>query len=156
MTADLGNLALYRPIDNVDRGWGVRLLDAGYATVRPHEAYPPQHHPAPYMFTWKKGRCLEDFHILFIVGGGTNKTDLAVLPDSVASVTFDTANEPVEWHRTTGVTPVDPRAACTSSTPTTVQSACAATSSAATTRSTTPSSSNRETRGTHETDDLAT
>lgn len=47
----------------------------------------------------------------FIVGGGTNKTDLAVLPDYVASVTFDTANEPVEWHRTTSVTPVDPRAA---------------------------------------------
>lgn len=69
MTADLGNRALYRPIDNVDRGWGVRLLDAGYATVRPHEAYPPQHHPAPYMFTWEKGRCLEDFHILFIGQG---------------------------------------------------------------------------------------
>lgn len=98
MTADLGNLALYRPIDNVDRGWGVRLLDAGYATVRPHEAYPPQHHPAPYMFTWEKGRCLEDFHILFIgQGRGVLETAHGGTMRVEAGDAFFLF--PGEWHR---------------------------------------------------------
>ena len=46
----------------------------------------------------------------FIVCGGKNKEDLAVLPDYVESVTFDTAGHDVKRHRTTGIRPLDPRA----------------------------------------------
>ena len=46
----------------------------------------------------------------FIVGGGKDKSDLAVLPDYVESVTFDTAGRSVKRHRSNGIKPLDPRA----------------------------------------------
>ena len=46
----------------------------------------------------------------FIVCGGKDKEDLAVLPDYVESVTFDTAGHGVGRHRTNGIKPLDPRA----------------------------------------------
>ena len=63
---DSGYLALYRPIDNFDLGWGLKVTDAGYTNIRPGDDYPARHHPTPYMFTWETGRRLSNYQIVFI------------------------------------------------------------------------------------------
>ncbi|MBO7683433.1 MAG: AraC family transcriptional regulator [Kiritimatiellae bacterium] len=95
---DSGYLALYRPIDNFDLGWGLKVTDAGYTNIGPGDDYPAQHHPAPYMFTWKTGRKLSNFQIVFIGWGeGVIETEhggTAELKGGDVFVLF-----PGEWHR---------------------------------------------------------
>ena len=95
---DPGYLALYRPIDNFDLGWGLKVTDAGYTNIRPGDDYPAQHHPAPYMFTWKTGRKLSNFQIVFIGRGeGVIETEhggVAEIKGGDVFVLF-----PGEWHR---------------------------------------------------------
>ena len=93
-----GYLALYRPIDNFDLGWGLKVTDAGYTNIRPGDDYPARHHPAPYMFTWDTGRHLSNYQIVFIGRGeGVIETEhggTAELKGGDVFVLF-----PGEWHR---------------------------------------------------------
>ena len=95
---DPGYLALYRPIDNFDLGWGLKVTDAGYTNIRPGDDYPARHHPAPYMFTWKTGRRLSNYQIVFIGRGeGVIETEhggTAEIKGGDVFVLF-----PGEWHR---------------------------------------------------------
>lgn len=69
-------LALYRPIDHFDLGWGVKVSDAGFTNIKPGVPYPPPHHPADFLFTWEKGRRLLNHQIVFIgKGGGVLETE---------------------------------------------------------------------------------
>lgn len=91
-------LALYRPIDNFDLGWGLKVTDAGYTNIRPEDDYPAQHHPRPYMFTWASGRRLSNYQIVFIgQGEGVIETEhggTIELKGGDVFVLF-----PEEWHR---------------------------------------------------------
>lgn len=95
---DAGYLALYRPIDNFDLGWGLKVTDAGYTNIRPGDDYPARHHPAPYMFTWEIGRRLSGYQIVFIGRGeGVIETEhggTAELKGGDVFLLF-----PGEWHR---------------------------------------------------------
>ena len=95
---DSGYLALYRPIDNFDLGWGLKVTDAGYTNIRPGDDYPAKHHPAAYMFTWEQGRRLSNYQIVFIGRGeGVIETEhggSAELKDGDVFILF-----PGEWHR---------------------------------------------------------
>ncbi len=97
-TRDSGYLALYRPIDNFDLRWGLKVMDAGYTNIRPGDDYPARHHPAPYMFTWNTGRRLSNYQIVFIGRGeGVIETEnggTAEIKGGDVFVLF-----PGEWHR---------------------------------------------------------
>ena len=91
-------LALYKPIDNFDLGWGLRVTDVGYTNIRPGEDYPPRHHPDPYMFTWQTGRQLANWQIVFI-GRGEGVIETA----GAGAIELESGDVfvlfPGEWHR---------------------------------------------------------
>lgn len=88
----------YLPQSPAAVAWGLYILDAGYTLIAPNTAYPPGEHPDSNMFTWKKGRTLDSFTLVYITrgsgkleshSGGThtiNAGDLFIL-------------YPGEWHR---------------------------------------------------------
>lgn len=93
-----GYLALYRPIDNFDLGWGLKVTDAGYTNIRPGDDYPPSHHPAEYMFSWEKGRRLSHYQVIFIGrGGGILETEHGGKARITGGDVF--LLYPGEWHR---------------------------------------------------------
>ncbi len=59
----------YLNISEADDNWGIYVLGAGLADVPPHTKYPPTKHPANYMFSWKNGRTLPSFQIIYITKG---------------------------------------------------------------------------------------
>ncbi len=89
----------YRPVDNVDRGWGLQVFDAGFNDVRPGSPYPPYPPPAPYHFSWEEGRRLaEGYHVVLIENGcGVMETEHGgkmKVCDGDVFLLF-----PGEWHR---------------------------------------------------------
>ncbi len=98
MKSDNSYLAVYKPIDSFDLAWGIKVTDAGFTNVRPNEAYPPSHHPRPFMFKWEKGRRLENYQIVFIGHGrGELETEHGGRAEIDAGDVF--ILHPGEWHR---------------------------------------------------------
>ncbi len=59
----------YLNISDSDDSWGLYVVGAGLADVPPNVKYPPTKHPANYMFSWKYGRTLPGFQMLYITKG---------------------------------------------------------------------------------------
>ncbi|MBX2874146.1 MAG: AraC family transcriptional regulator [Saprospiraceae bacterium] len=55
-----------------DKDWGVYLNVAGKATIPPQTIYPSRGHPTGYFYTWKKGRVLDEYQLIYVTeGAGT-------------------------------------------------------------------------------------
>lgn len=52
-----------------DRKWGFYIKDIGANKIEKNSLYPSQGHPGQYMFTWDKGRTLDEFHFVMITKG---------------------------------------------------------------------------------------
>lgn len=52
-----------------DKKWGIYLNVAGKSNVPPSTTYPSREHPNGYYFTWKKGRILEEYQLVYISSG---------------------------------------------------------------------------------------
>ena len=52
-----------------DKNWGLYLNVAGKSTTKPHTVYPSREHPSGYYFTWKKGRILQEYQLVYITEG---------------------------------------------------------------------------------------
>lgn len=52
-----------------DKNWNIYLNVAGKSTIDPDTAYPSREHPTGYHFTWKKGRVLEEYQLVYITEG---------------------------------------------------------------------------------------
>jgi AraC-like DNA-binding protein len=52
-----------------DRRWGLYLTVVGKGTVFPDSVYPKPGHPTGYIFSWEKGRVLNEFQINYITSG---------------------------------------------------------------------------------------
>ena len=52
-----------------DISWGLTVNSVGYQTIGKNEPYPPGNHPTRYLFSTDKGRILEEYQLLYIVGG---------------------------------------------------------------------------------------
>lgn len=94
----IGQITYYFNTTERDRRWGFQVTGAGHATTEPHQSYPPQVHPRGYNFKWERGRRLEEFALLYLVGGrGTFESErqsATSLESGQAVILF-----PGEWHR---------------------------------------------------------
>ena len=52
-----------------DALWGLTVRSVGYQKIGPHEAYPPGGHHQEYLFQPEKGRILQEYQLLYIIGG---------------------------------------------------------------------------------------
>lgn len=79
--------------------WGVRVLDAGFEAFPPGKPYPAkEHHPAPYLYDWEKGRVFSEYQLLAITrGGGILET--ATCPHLAVTAGDLFILSPGEWHR---------------------------------------------------------
>ena len=52
-----------------DISWGLTVNSVGYQSIGKNDPYPPDNHPTRYLFSTDKGRILEEYQLLYIVGG---------------------------------------------------------------------------------------
>lgn len=80
-----------------DREWGLYLNVAGKATIGPGVIYPSRDHPTGYFYTWKKGRVLDEFQLIYIVqGSGILENELGQFELAAGSMVLIRPNE---YHR---------------------------------------------------------
>lgn len=49
--------------------WGVHVIAAGASKIPPGSSYPLKEHPDAYLFSWKKGRILNEYQLIYISSG---------------------------------------------------------------------------------------
>ena len=49
--------------------WGLHVIAAGASKILPGSSYPPKAHPDEYLFSWKKGRVLNEYQLIYISSG---------------------------------------------------------------------------------------
>ena len=79
--------------------WGVRVLDAGFEAFPPGKPYPSkEHHPAPYLYDWEKGRVFSEYQLLAITRG-SGILETATCPHLALQAGDLFILFPGEWHR---------------------------------------------------------
>lgn len=63
------SLKKYLPISEIDNKWGFVINDIGSTIVEKGSDYPVKGHPGTHMFSWEKGRILDEFHFVLITEG---------------------------------------------------------------------------------------
>ncbi|GGH00139.1 helix-turn-helix domain-containing protein [Mucilaginibacter phyllosphaerae] len=63
------NYCKYLPVNPEDEAWGLTILNAGHTHIAKSAAYPGTGHPSNYYFTWKNGRILHEYQIIYITSG---------------------------------------------------------------------------------------
>jgi AraC-like DNA-binding protein len=92
------NYYRYLPISEEDEHWGLSILNVGSTRIGAGQDYPYRQHPSDHYFTWKNGRILEEYQVIYIVGGegsfeSTHVPETAVYAGTVILLF------PGEWHR---------------------------------------------------------
>lgn len=59
----------YLMIFDTDKEWGFYINNLGANIIKNGAEYPSKGHPGNYMFTWDKGRTLDEFHLVLITKG---------------------------------------------------------------------------------------
>jgi len=92
------NYYQYLPISNEDENWGLSVLNTGCTRIQANQQYPYKHHPAHHYFNWENGRILNEYQLIYIVGGeGTFESSGVVetkVEEGSVIILF-----PGEWHR---------------------------------------------------------
>lgn len=65
----MASYARYLPPDPVALAWGLHVVDAGFTDIPGGSSYPPQPHPDGYMFSWGRGRSLDEYQMVYIIRG---------------------------------------------------------------------------------------
>ena len=88
----------YLMIFEQDQKWGFYVNDLGSSVIEKDELYPRKGHPNTHMFTWEKGRVLNEFHFVLITNGEgifeSNETGTKKISDGDGILLF-----PGIWHR---------------------------------------------------------
>jgi len=88
----------YLITSNKDKSWGFYINNLGRNVIPKFAEYPSMDHPDQYMFTWDKGRVLNEFHVIFITKGEgvfeSNTTGKIKIFDGDVILLF-----PGIWHR---------------------------------------------------------
>ncbi|WP_396600677.1 AraC family transcriptional regulator [Algibacter sp. R77976] len=82
----------------MDHKWGMMISDVGHSSVPPNSDYPTKGHPISHMFSWDRGRILNEYQIVLITqGAGTFESESSgdiKLNRGDGFIIF-----PGEWHR---------------------------------------------------------
>jgi AraC-like DNA-binding protein len=88
----------YLITSNKDRSWGFYVNNLGRNVIEKYAKYPSMDHPDQYVFTWDKGRVLDEFHLVLITKGEgvfeSNATGAIKVSDGDIFLLF-----PDVWHR---------------------------------------------------------
>ena len=67
---DHTNTTFYRTPDVTDTiRWGLHVIAAGASKILPGSSYPAKEHPDEYLFSWKNGRTLNEYQLIYISSG---------------------------------------------------------------------------------------
>ncbi|MEI7781994.1 MAG: AraC family transcriptional regulator [Planctomycetota bacterium] len=88
----------YLPVRPRDVQWGINVCGAGHAVIKLGGAYPPPGHPELYAFTWKKGRSLPEYQVLYVAAGEGIFESAVTGPERVVAGTV-LFLFPGVWHR---------------------------------------------------------
>lgn len=92
------NFFKYLPVSDVDKQWGMHILNAGYYRSEVAQAYPPVNHPSHHNFKWENGRIFNEFQVLYIANGKgvfeSKSRPLSEVHEGTVIFLF-----PNEWHR---------------------------------------------------------
>jgi AraC-like DNA-binding protein len=92
------NYYRYLPISEEDQHWGLSILNAGSTRISASQDYPYRQHPSDHYFTWKKGRVLDEYQVIYIVGG-EGSFESTHVPETVVHAGTVILLFPGEWHR---------------------------------------------------------
>ena len=88
----------YLIITEQDKAWGFYINNLGRTVIEKNTDYPSSDHPDNYVFTWKKGRVLDEFHLVLITKGEgvfeSKETGEIKITDGDVFLLF-----PGMWHR---------------------------------------------------------
>jgi len=90
----------YLPLAEETLVWGAGVTSTGFLRTPPGAAYPPKDlgHPPDHLFTWKHGRMLDSWQIVYLHGGQgefeSKATGRCRVGEGTAFILF-----PGEWHR---------------------------------------------------------
>lgn len=59
----------YLITSNIEISWGFYINNLGRNVIEKNTEYPSKDHPDQYIFTWDKGRVLNEFHVVLITKG---------------------------------------------------------------------------------------
>lgn len=91
-------VARYLPVEADALAWGLHVVDCGFTEIGPGSPYPPGPHPVGYDFSWRRGRTLSEFQVVYITrGGGLFESASAGTSAVAAGQVF--LLWPGEWHR---------------------------------------------------------
>ncbi|WP_282122028.1 AraC family transcriptional regulator [Algibacter mikhailovii] len=88
----------YLIVTDIDKSWGFYINNLGRNVIEKYTEYPSKDHPDQYVFTWEKGRILNEFHVVLITKGEgvfeSNATGKIKVSDGDIFLLF-----PGMWHR---------------------------------------------------------
>ena len=59
----------YLPVEEDALRWGLQVMDTGTGVIEPNSPYPQSPHPEKYLFSWKNGRTLQEYQLVYITRG---------------------------------------------------------------------------------------
>ena len=59
----------YLTLGKKDIAWGLHVITTGFTKIPPSTPYPPFKHPDDHNFTWKVGRVLSEYQVIYITRG---------------------------------------------------------------------------------------
>lgn len=88
----------YLMVFEQDKNWGFYVNNLGRTIFEKNLDYPSKDHPDNYVFTWDKGRTLDEFHLVLITKGegvfDSKETGIIKISDGDVFLLF-----PGVWHR---------------------------------------------------------
>lgn len=68
-TTNIASSSQYLPIEKDALRWGLHVMDAGSTVIPKNSDYPLGRHPDEYLFSWDKGRTLQEYQLVYITRG---------------------------------------------------------------------------------------
>lgn len=63
------NYSKYFAVSEHDKSWGMHTLNCGVSSIEPGATFPSPEHPQSYQLTWKYGRILHEYQLIYLVDG---------------------------------------------------------------------------------------
>ncbi len=88
----------YLVISDSDRKWGFIINNTGKTVIKKNANYPSKGHPGAYLFSWEKGRILNEFHFV-LISEGEGVFESSSMPPTAIKGGDGFLIFPGEWHR---------------------------------------------------------